>query len=1804
MRLRHSFFAVLSTFVSSFPSAFISKLRRRKILSLILILSLLILPMPSLASSSWQSLTASAVNLMSAAFHLPPYFLRHLFGSTTPDRDDTLEDRLAQISRIRVTPNKFVGYENQRVKFSAIGFNSGGQVIQGATFTWEAADSSRITFDETGRATLLQSGLTQITCRAGNAQTTVQVLIRPGSRPLQTYLEWLQDQNLLPDPVETPTGVGAIVPTLLDKLFPTAHAQGGSYGTDYGFDELWSEPRNLFGNSLNRVIEPTTIGAVQPEGSNFHFSIPLIGLGGRGIGASLSLFYNSRIWARRGNYVTFSPLVGNPSPGFALGFGRVLAYGTSSSMKYVLIDPDGAMHYLGVGSGTTNGTYQTTDGTHITFYGCATSGGTLSYNDGTKVDVGGSGSTGSLPPSQITDSNGNYIQMTSSSVTDTKGRVMQFNYDTSGRLSSITAPGYGGTAQNPVTRTVAQFDYETRTISYNFSGLTVENTPSGSISVLKHVYFPATNTGYKFDYSDYGMIYSVSKRRQMSINSNGVISDGTESSTTTFNYPTSGSTQLTDAPAFTQRTESAPNTTSGTFSYSSSTNSGAQTKTFTIARPDSSNLALTRSTDSSSAANGLLVQSEITKNSTTYSKTVTTYATDGGNNVQPQTIIISDDASNATKVDLDYDSYGNITNKREYGFQISGNWQVRRRTHFTYKTDTAYLNAYLRSLVTAAEVYDALQNTNDNDDVLIAKTTTTYDDYQATGGIYDPGSTPKPPGHLSNVYTASYTLRGNVTGTTAYSDVVNNITLPTRLKKYDKFGNVLQEQVSCCKEKVFTYQSSDYWADPKDITQGDPQGLHLKGTPKYDFNTGLLKEIQTPSTGKITYTYDAALRQTQMDYPSSYTESTSYNDNAMSVTQSKTNLGSSTVNYDGWGRVASQVDPGNGQVNTSYNTMGRVSSRSNPFTAGGTPGAASSFTYDALGRATVVTLPDSQTIQTNYNGVTATVTDQVNRKIKRENDGLGRLVKVTEQDTVTGNLTQETTYTYNLLNKLVGINQGNQMRAWQYDALSRLTYERIPEQTATINDGTGTLWTMKYTYTDFSAVQTRTDARGVVTTYGYDGINRPTGIGYNVSNAPGVATTPAVSYTYDINQQSATNGLLLSTSVGTNYTESYSYNSFKQMNSITRTIDSANYQTPYGLNSAGVRTQITYPSGRVVNLNRDSAGRLTSMTDGNSANYLSGISYNATGQVTGLTLGNGVVEGYGYDANRLQLTSQTASIGTTSLLNLTYSYAASSGQNGAGSTAGNSGQLMSISGTIAGATESAAYIYDNLGRLVTSNQTTNGTTAQRRFVYDRFGNRTAVYDATSGGNQIQSVSISTTLVPPMTLVANNKVASATAGGVTKNYSHDNAGNVTNDGDHSYTYDAENRLVSVDSGNSANYSYDQNNRRIKKTIGSTTTVYIWEGSQVVAEYDVSSSTLQAEFIYYGPRMLARYANGTTRYYLRDRLSKRLTLDASGNVVGKQSHLPFGETVAASGEQEKYHFTSYERDSEIDSDNAINRQAFQNIGRFNRPDPAPLNKENPLIIGSYGDPQSLNRYTYVRNDPINYTDPLGLNLCYGYNVYLNIIDMNTGEIVFSIYLGFITLYCDQSAGGGGQGSGGGGGQLGDGRTPHDKQIEELRDAFKTFVDNMSNDCKTALSGYINQLKSKAGTVGLYDVADNPSAKAWKFVGEQAARDIAGDAWRSLSLIIWFNSRQHDAFTATNVPKPGIYFSNVRTFRGDGGMYLLLHEMMHTLVGPPPGSSDLDLGLANMLGITKASDETWSQAVSRFFNSQCKEKSPPPK
>jgi len=183
-----------------------------------------------------------------------------------------------------------------------------------------------------------------------------------------------------------------------------------------------------------------------------------------------------------------------------------------------------------------------------------------------------------------------------------------------------------------------------------------------------------------------------------------------------------------------------------------------------------------------------------------------------------------------------------------------------------------------------------------------------------------------------------------------------------------------------------------------------------------------------------------------------------------------------------------------------------------------------------------------------------------------------------------------------------------------------------------------------------------------------------------------------------------------------------------------------------------------------------------------------------------------------------------------------------------------------------------------------------------------------------------------------------------------------------------TYDGENRMTAVTGGGAGSYTYDGNGQRVAKTAQGTTTVSIFSGSSVIAEYDngASPTSPSREYVAGPSGLLAMFSGGATTYYHQDHLSVRLTTDGNGNVLSQQGSYPFGEQWYQSGPGNKWFFTSYDRDSETGLNYALARYYDSRTGTFCSADP---------LAGSPGDPQSWNRYPYGRNDPIDITDPSG-------------------------------------------------------------------------------------------------------------------------------------------------------------------------------------------------------------------------------------
>jgi|GEM_PF-1811453 RHS repeat-associated protein len=484
-------------------------------------------------------------------------------------------------------------------------------------------------------------------------------------------------------------------------------------------------------------------------------------------------------------------------------------------------------------------------------------------------------------------------------------------------------------------------------------------------------------------------------------------------------------------------------------------------------------------------------------------------------------------------------------------------------------------------------------------------------------------------------------------------------------------------------------------------------------------------------------------------------------------------------------------------------------------------------------------------------------------------------------------------------------------------------------------------------YNSLSQVFQQTDARGVKTNYGYDTLNRLHQLSYDVG-ATGVSATPTVTYNYGTSAAQNNNGRLSSITDGLG-SETYTYDLLGRTTQLQKVINGNTYPIGYGYNAAGEPTSISYPSGRVVQQSFDGIGRLCEIAPQTTgcatatSPYATAYNYNAASETTGFNFGNGVIADMGYSPDRLQNIQLSYTKGTQTLFGLNYFYKQDSTNCPAGTT-GNNGQIQCISDLVDSG-RNAVYGYDSLGRLASASThgSANYPAWTMAFTYDQYGNRTAQ----------NSTSIA---IDPVT----NRISTLP---------YDASGNLLNDGINALAYDAAGRLITnTQSGAVSTYSYDCKGLRAQKISSGVTTVYIFSGGKVIAEYvnGAAATSPAREYIYSGSTLLAKIEGGATTYNLTDHLSTRMITDAGGVSLGEQGHFPYGDPWYDSLTSNKLKFTSYERDFESQNDYALARFYVNRSGRFSSPDP---------LSGSLGNPQSLNRYAYTMGDSINSIDPTG-------------------------------------------------------------------------------------------------------------------------------------------------------------------------------------------------------------------------------------
>ncbi|TAK35827.1 MAG: hypothetical protein EPO21_04880 [Chloroflexota bacterium] len=409
--------------------------------------------------------------------------------------------------------------------------------------------------------------------------------------------------------------------------------------------------------------------------------------------------------------------------------------------------------------------------------------------------------------------------------------------------------------------------------------------------------------------------------------------------------------------------------------------------------------------------------------------------------------------------------------------------------------------------------------------------------------------------------------------------------------------------------------------------------------------------------------------------------------------------------------------------------------------------------------------------------------------------------------------------------------------------------------------------------------------------------------------------------------------------------QSFWWDKAGRMTKEERTIDGALYATQWTYDAMDRVHRLTYPDGEVLTYSYAGNGLLSQITSSLGVTLVSGAQYNALNLPTRFTLGSGTTAEmrhtyYGPDAPGWPFGApRTIELqqGTNPPLvyrSMVYDPV---------------GNVISITDGVN--FETITYGYDHLDRLLSASAP-NGET----YSYDEIGNMTSK----NGGN--------------LSYDANHKHAVSAFSGAT--YSYDANGCLTSTtarGGQAFSYDPEIRPVRVDAGGATvtRFAYDGDSGRRKRldVKGTVHAVGSYERnvgngidtSEVVTKYYTASLGKLS-------RLIAFRRGGTLYWVGTDHLGSTIRVtDANFNAVDGMRYLPYGGSRDTGTNLQTDHlFTSQVLDASIGLYWYNSRAYDPVLGRFLVPD---------TIVPNAMNPQSLNRYSYGRNNPLRYTDPSG-------------------------------------------------------------------------------------------------------------------------------------------------------------------------------------------------------------------------------------
>ena len=391
------------------------------------------------------------------------------------------------------------------------------------------------------------------------------------------------------------------------------------------------------------------------------------------------------------------------------------------------------------------------------------------------------------------------------------------------------------------------------------------------------------------------------------------------------------------------------------------------------------------------------------------------------------------------------------------------------------------------------------------------------------------------------------------------------------------------------------------------------------------------------------------------------------------------------------------------------------------------------------------------------------------------------------------------------------------MRTWSYNAGGRLLTTTQPESGTTTHqyDTAGRLWRT-------------TDALGRVTELGYDDIDR-----LLTRDAANASADIALEYDAVGRIKRQTIGSLTVGATGADIvTTTFTFDDAARPKSRADAVSSGQtFLSQYGYDTHDNLTSITYPSGRVVGYTYDTTkeDRLIGVTN-NGAPFASGFHYDARGRLDRFYTGP-VEHAVSFDS-RSRVSGISAGQSGLPQLALTYGY-------------NNLSQVISMTDSRPGMNQ--AFWYDALDRL----KIADGPWGHLEWSYDPQGNR--LTEQRAGATTVYNYQAAT-----------QRLTSTTTGTTSEPFSYSGVGELTSDGQGTYTYSPAGMMLTATRANlSAAYLYDADHLRVRRDVNGVSQFTVRSvGGQVLAEYQqVGAGTMAwvRDNIYAGSRLLGAVKN---------------------------------------------------------------------------------------------------------------------------------------------------------------------------------------------------------------------------------------------------------------------------------------------------------------------------------------------------------